>query len=566
MTPIQILYLQLPLLDNDTHNTRENFPFAGAYLDHALQHSPEAAFHASSFSPVEWDELDTQHLAEKILSSGTDILACTLYLWNIERTLRLAALLKEKKSSLKIMVGGPEVAKEHPLLFEEPPVFDAIITGEGESTFPALLSAWRTGTPIYFDNLALFKSNGWEWGTLPPPPVELAAAQPSEETIMRCVQNRPVVYLETVRGCPLTCSYCRYYQLHSGLRALTQKQVLARIRRFRDLGATEIRFVDPTFNARSDFTELLTELAQLNRNHRIAFFAEIRPDTLTETQARLMREAHFTAVEVGVQSIDPKVLKNVSRPIRLNKTAEGISALCKAGVHVVLDIMYGLPGQTLTEVQQSLDWGLAFGSDVQVQCMQTLILPGTVLRNDCAKWDFIHEKRPPYGIKQTAHLSPDDIQKIEILLDEHPHLPADPITPRFCGQRLRGLFHEQHRIHVDQLNQTLPGRGNRRAILIHGSNLFNHCGAIETFIDQAITTEPDGLWQFILVPEHEEPLDLIEQLAKCIQRHPSHLLDRFASAEAFNLIVSRRLYVRTNASISEEWKNAAEEQLRQSFG
>ncbi len=590
MTQTHILYLQLPLLDNDTKSERENFPFAGAYLDHALQRSPEAAYHTSAFAPAAWDELDTHHLAEAILAADADIIACTLYLWNIERTLRLAARLKAKKPGIKLVGGGPETAKDHPLLFTHGSPLDAVVTGEGEATFPALLTAWRTGTPINFDNLFL---NG-AWGTVPAPAVELAAAQPAEETIMQCVQNRPVLYLDTARGCPLTCSYCRYYQLHTGLRMLTTEQVLQRIRRFRELGAKEIRFVDPTFNARPRFTEFLEALVEINRDRHLAFFAEIRSDTLTEQQAHLMREANFTAVEVGVQSIDPDVLKNVARPVRLEKTAAGIQHLCSAGVHVVLDIMYGLPEQTLREVRRSLDWGLAFGDAVQVQCMQTLVLPGTVLRRDAAKWHFDHEDRPPYNIKQTAHLTADDIREIEILLDEHPDLPADPVTPRFCGQRLPGLFREQHRISIDQLVTTkarstqsdigapscssdlrgktgtacalIPGRSNRRTLIIYGADLFHHRGAIANVIDRAITAEPDGLWQFVLVPENEEPLDLIDELVACIRRHRPHLLDRFASAAAFNLSVSRRLYIRTNPSISDSWKNAAEELLRESFG
>ncbi|WP_168442275.1 B12-binding domain-containing radical SAM protein [Pontiella desulfatans] len=560
MAKTHILYLQLPLLDNDTQTDRENFPFAGAYLDHALRRSPEDGFHTSAFAPTEWDELDTHRLADAILATRVDILACTLYLWNIERTLRLAALLKTARPAIKIVAGGPETAKEHPLLSNA--ALDAVVTGEGEAVFPALLHAWRTGKPIDFETLC----HDGQWGSAPPPSVELAAAQPAEETIMQCVQNRPVVYLETVRGCPLTCSYCRYYQLHTGLRMLTIPQVIARVRRFRELGAKEIRFVDPTFNARPKFTALLAALAEVNPDRHLAFFAEIRSDTLTTEQALLMRAANFTAVEVGVQSIDPQVLENVSRPTRLEKTGAGIRALCDAGVHVVLDIMYGLPGQHPDEVRRSLDWGLAFGDAVQVQCMQTLVLPGTVLRSQAAQWGFRHGALPPYGIRQTDHLSPEGIRDIEILLDEHPNLPADPVTPRFCAQRLSGLFHEQCRMGTEQLGNPVPGKTNRRALLICGADLFSHRAAIAGLINRAITAEPDGLWQFVLVPEFEEPLNLIEELAAAIRNHPPHLLDRFASADAFGLTVSRRLYVRANRSFSSGWKSAAEELLRESFG
>jgi hypothetical protein len=235
-------------------------------------------------------------------------------------------------------------------------------------------------------------------------------------------------------------------------------------------------------------------------------------------------------------------------------------------VQVVLDIMYGLPGQTLAEVRRSLEWALGFGDAVQVQCMQTLVLPGTVLRAEASRWGFDHEENPPYGIRRTADLSPGDIVELERFLDEHPGLPADPVTPRFCGQRLTGLFREQCRMGLHDLKGPLPGRGNRRALLIQGVDLFLHQAALNELVRRAITTEPDGLWQFVLIPAEEEPLDLLEALAATICCQPPHLLDRFASASAFGVVVSRRLYVRSNKKISQAWSEAAEALLRQFFG
>jgi len=280
-----------------------------------------------------------------------------------------------------------------------------------------------------------------------------------------------------------------------------------------------------------------------------------------------MGEANFTEVEIGVQSIDPQVLQNVQRPGSVEKYAPAIRALTRAGVRATLDVMYGLPGQPLADVKRSIDWCLAFGDGAQVQCMQTLVLPGTLLRKKAGEWNIHSDSLPPYGVTQTADLSPDDIRDIEILLDEHPQLPADPVTPRFCSQRLAGLFREQHRIGTGQLDQPVPGRGNRRTLIVHGADLFGHRHAIGTLIDRAIGSEPHGLWQFVLEPESEEPLDLIDHLAACIRRHPPHLLDRFASASAFGLTVSRRLYVRAkNNAVSNDWKTATESLLRESFG
>ncbi len=560
-----ILYLQLPLLDTDAHGQRENFPFAAAYLDHALRNSPESGFWQTRIAPESWDELGTPQLAQRILSENPAVLAVTLYLWNIERTLALAEQLKKQRPGLRIVGGGPEAAPGHPLLARA--AFDAVVFGEGEAIFPALLTHWRTGEPIDYSNLSLRDSGGWTTGSQPPPPVDLAAAQPSEQALMDCSKNRPVTYIETVRGCPLTCTYCRYHQSHTDLRTLPEETILRRISNLKKLGAREIRFVDPTFNARSHFTDLLRKLAQLNRDCTLSFFAEIRADTLTDEQAGLMGRAGFSEVEIGVQSIDPLVLKKVQRPENTEKTARAVAALRRAGVEVVLDVMYGLPGQHFSDVIASIDWCRNSAPGTKVQCMQTLALPGTVLRGEAGTWAMRFGKQPPYGVEKTGSLSAAEIRKIETRLHEDPELPSDPVTPRFCGERLSGIFKAHHRIRLNQLDAPVPGRANRRAIAVSGTNLFTHREKIGAFIIDAIKSDPHTLWQFILEPESEEPLDLLDFLCGLLRKQPAQFLDRFASAAAFSRTVSRRLYVRTKkGTVSADWKDAADELLRGFFG
>ncbi|MCF7817575.1 MAG: cobalamin-dependent protein [Kiritimatiellales bacterium] len=164
----KLIYLQLPLLDNDAKGACENFPFAGAYLDHALQRSSEAQHHESWFPPTAWDDLDTSHLAKNILAVGVDIVVCTLYLWNIERTIDLAARLKQAMPGIKIAAGGPEVANNHPLLERAP--FDAVATGEGEGVFPAILAAWRNGSNLDYASVGIRTRQGFSFGKQPPPP------------------------------------------------------------------------------------------------------------------------------------------------------------------------------------------------------------------------------------------------------------------------------------------------------------------------------------------------------------------------------------------------------------
>jgi hypothetical protein len=550
----QILFLQLPLLDNDATAPRENFPFAALWLEHALTQHPEGAFWTARPAPAAWDELDNASLLRGIAESGVDAVAFTLCLWNVERAVRIARGLRAAHPGLLLMAGGPEVAEDHPFLLEEP-LFDALVIGEGETVFPEILRGIRCGKIPAFANVLRLASSGWTRGSRPPPPADLSAVQVPVEKLRECIRVRPSVYLESARGCPLSCSYCRYHQVQQGVRTLPAAAVARRVEELRAAGAREIRFVDPTFNARADFTELLQRLAAVNADRSLAFFAELRADTLTDAQADLLAKARFSEIEVGVQSTDPKVLRAIRRPADTARVAAGIRRLTAVGVEVTLDLMYGLPEQTLDDVLRSIDWARGLGPGVRIQCMQTLLLPGTDLRAQAERdGGWRAAPLPPYGVWSTPTMSEDDLRRIEALLHDSDDLPADPLTPRFSGYRLSGLFKEQ------------AGR-NRRSLCFRGENLNAQRDAICQTVARGIAEEPDTLWQFVLCPEREEPLGLLMAMIQTIEQQPSHLLDRYASAALFGQSAARRIFVRLKAgrTYDPQWREAVENLLVSHF-
>jgi radical SAM superfamily enzyme len=578
----RILFLQLPLLDNDTSTQRENFPFAALWLSHVLSQHPEGEFWDVVTAPAKWDELDNARLVREILASGVEAVAFTLCLWNVERGLRIAGMLRESCPELFLMAGGPEISEDHPFLLEEP-VFNALVTGEGEAVFPEILKGIRIGKMPAYDNVLISDSKGWKRGSKPPPQIDLASVQIPVTMLQECIKVRPSVYVETLRGCPLTCTYCRYHHLQKGVRALPAEAAAQRVQQLRAAGAKDIRFVDPTFNARADFTRLLELLAEINTDRKLGFFAELRADTLTPEQATLMAKANFVEVEVGVQSTDPNVLRAIRRPANIAQVECGIRLLTGAGVKVTLDLMYGLPEQTLDDVLRSIEWARSLGPNISIQCMQTLLLPGTDLREQAEQYGIKAMPLPPYGVFSTSMMSEEEMTRIEILLHDSTELPADTVTSRFTGYRLSGLFKEQVGTAVPAVrssekirtygglgqtalplySEALCGFQNRRAMMFRGGDLNARRKEICRTIEQAITGEPDMLWQFVLCPEREEPIQLLEALIKTIKKQPPHLLDRYASAELFGQIASRRLFIRLQKGRKYDaaWREQAEELL-----
>lgn len=561
------MFLQLPLLDNDLDAPRENLRLAGVYLRKALAQGAERLFFKPLTLPETCDALDDEHLLEEIARAQPDIIAGTCCLWNIECTLALLARSRARLPKLRIILGGPEVARGHPFLFHSR-LPDVAVTGEGEGVFTAILTALRLGKTTDFANVAWKTRHSYRWGSLPPPVLPLRDCLPTPADRCYRPDANGMAYLETARGCPMRCTYCRYHHQRKGVSFLTADETFSRVRAFQRQGAREIRFIDPSFNSNPAFEEIIRRLAAWNICRRIKFFAEINADRLTPHQARLLAAAHFKEIEVGVQSRDLRVLRHIRRPTSLAALDRGIRALLGHKIRVTLDLMAGLPGQTGHDIRSSVAWAARL-KGARVQCLQTLLLPGTDIRRERKRWKLVADDRPPYAVAATGTLSPHQMRLSLAYIQRRIGLAVDSPTRVVIGRVLPDLFSEQ--IHLpaslDRWPQYAPGRETRRAIVFHGSDLFARRERIGDFIHTAVCRERHILWQFVLAPEREEPLDLLDSLTAALRACPPHLNDRWVALPGDGRMAARRglVWLQRRRRYDRDWVRAADDVLRAAF-
>ncbi len=553
----EVIFLQLPQLDNDVEGDHENVPLAAAYLQHAAERAGEDRHYRFDRLPAGLEDADGPALAAYLAARRPAVLAISLFLWNIERSLRLARVVKALSPRTRVVMGGPEVARRHPFLFRAG-IADAIVVGEGEIVFPKLLRAYRAGSSVDDDTVALLGPSGYRWGRTPVPEVDLRDALPPPSHPACRPDAQGLACLETSRGCPFRCTYCRYPHFRRRMTFLAPREIAARIRALQALGAREIRFVDPTFNAHPAFREVLKTLVELNRDRRLRFFVELAAERIIPADSEALAAANVTEIEVGLQSRDARVLEAIRRPTDVAAVERGVRLLAGRGIRVTLDVMYGLPLQRLRDLRESLPWARRLPG-VEVQCLQTLLLPGTELRDRHREWGVVADPRPPYGVRRTSTMTPKDMLNVE------ERIQSDVRTRRFVGRSLPDLFTEE--VSVDLVawrpGIAIPGTRNRRAVRLAGADLFGKCGTLQGVIRQAIRQDADMLWQFVLEPCQEEPLDLLDALVGTIRRQPAHLLDRYAAASLRNLIASRRVFVRLppGRRFDRGWVQAAEDVL-----
>lgn len=565
---LRLTFLQLPRLDPDITSPGENVRLAAACLQSALARSPESSHWQVLDTAAAQDCLADSALVEHLAALSPDGIAATCYLWNVERTLRLLCALKRRLPRLRVVIGGPEAAREHPLLFRYESPADVLVTGEGEAVFPAILEYFRTGVSSDYESVACrlpstaVRQARWQWGSQPRPLQELSALLPPAAAPINHPDAHGMAYLETSRGCPLHCAFCCYNLRRSRGSALTPEEVFERVQVLRRRGAREIRLVDPTFNAHPCFEAVVDALARANPKRRIAFFVEIRADTLTDDQARRLAAAGVAEAEVGIQSTDPAVLRVIRRGTDPDRTLRGIDHLLRHGIRPTIDFMYALPRQGQDDLSRSLAWMERFPA-AHPQFLPLLLLPGTELRDRAASLGLTAQRLPPYRVIATDRLSARQLRDVEA--EAMCRFGGfDTPTRRFAGLRLPDLFADRLQVNLDDGSSGDPSRcavSNRQAVMLRGSRLFEKRERIAGIIRRAVRSAPDILWQFVLEPLQEEPLDLLDRLLAEIRRLPSHWLDRLVAPPGKRILAARRLFVRPvrGIAVDREWVDACDD-------
>ncbi len=338
-----------------------------------------------------------QSVAEKLLDENPDMIALGVYIWNASEIKELIEIIKKVSPKTIITLGGPEVSHE-PFRVDFS-LADYIIQGEGEIAFYELCKSIKSsqqtkhGTKIIKQTMPALKE------------IQLPYEFYTDEDI----QNR-YIYVEISRGCPFECEFC-LSSIDERVRTFDIDKTLNEFQKLWDRGARAFKFVDRTFNINIKTANKILDFFLEKQPPYFAHF-EVIPDHFPDSiKDKIKRFPHGALqLEIGIQTLNLDVAKNISRNLKLEKIKKNITFLeDETDAHIHLDLIVGLPGESLESFANNLDELVNLSScEIQIGILKKL--SGTDINRHDLVHGMVYSDHPPYDILKNNNLSFKDIQ------------------------------------------------------------------------------------------------------------------------------------------------------------
>lgn len=345
----------------------------------------------------------TADIVEKLLARQPRVIGFGVYIWNVEETTRVIAMLKRVAPDIVVVLGGPEVSYE-PEQQEIVKLADYLVTGWGDITFPQLCRAILNGPK------PLMKVHA---GVQPPlSDITLPYSLYTDEDIAH-----RTLYVEASRGCPFKCEFC-LSSLDKTAWPFELDAFLAQLETLHARGARLFKFVDRTFNLniKSSLRIMqffLDKLAAAPDDPVFAHF-EVVPDHLPDALKDGIRQfpPGTLQFEIGIQSFNPEVQALISRKQNNEKAAENIRWLVEhSHAHLHVDLIAGLPGEDIDSFARGFDKLVALKPhEIQFGILKRL--RGTPIIRHTEIYGLVFDPHPPYSILATNRIDFATMQRL----------------------------------------------------------------------------------------------------------------------------------------------------------
>ena len=355
----------------------------------------------------------TEDILADLYKEQADMVAFSCYIWNMGMVEELAELLHQLRPEMPIWFGGPEVSYDAAECLQRNHGVTGILRGEGEESFHELMKYYIGGSGklqdirgIIYREGGLLVDNGWR-------EVMDLNKVPFVYEEMEDFKNK-IIYYETSRGCPFSCSYC-LSSVDKKVRLRDMSLVEKELQFFINHEVPQVKFVDRTFNCNKKHAMAIWRYIKAHDKGITNFHFEIGADLLDDEELEILSDMRpgLIQLEIGVQSTNDATIQEVSRTMRLDRLARAVDRV-NAGhnIHQHLDLIAGLPYEDYHRFKQSFNDVYRMRPE-QLQLGFLKVLKGSRMHVMAEQYGIVYRRKAPYEVLKTDWMSYADILKLK---------------------------------------------------------------------------------------------------------------------------------------------------------
>ena len=283
-----------------------------------------------------------------ILQYNPDILGISIPTRRLYACKAITKAIKHFKPNLKIIVGGPHLNR-FPKETMEWGTVDFALTGFCENTFSQFIETIENNGDLekvpdlyYKKNKEIISSPVGE------KPIILDDFPFPDRSLIdlddykTAIDKDKMTTMYSSRGCPFRCIYCDVQEKSFHYRSA--KKIVDEFEEILKLGIKEVYIFDDTFGVlRARIIEMCEEI--LKRGIKIKWSARARVYPFDDELAKLMKKAGCLRLHVGVESLDPEILKFMKKGITLPQIKNFFELCKKYKIETLAYFITGFPNE-----------------------------------------------------------------------------------------------------------------------------------------------------------------------------------------------------------------------------
>ena len=363
--------------------TLSNFRVKEGHCSYTLGNLSIGAYCESKGNPVNLlsHSQDPDEIVKDILKLNPDICGFSVNYVNQDTILEVVQQIK-LQSGATIILGGPTVTYSSPESKIRAGDADLYVRGDGEVAFNSVIDSFQDiedviGGRVHIQGVS---SNNFHREEL------------SLVDLTKMISPYPVdfesdhFYWETIRGCVFDCIYCNHAGGQNFFREIPEERLRSELEFFKGLdNLRAIYITDPFLGGKKERTkQVLKLISELND---VFVTASLRPEYLDDEMIKLLQEAKIGWLDIGLQTTN----KDLAYFRKTGRRAfQELPKLHDAGVNYNLDLIVGIPGDTIDSVKESMRYVVEEARPTTFKAFRLRVYDETVLHRMALtdNWDF----------------------------------------------------------------------------------------------------------------------------------------------------------------------------------